>query len=143
MNATVIFNNKETRVLRNIKYFKMSDVSNTLYAYIDNRKVHSIWCKKNIVGIINNANFMVYLETPDVEEATKEKRLTMFEVIIPEFSEDESIIIAAQGYEHNTYTDEVIFYVNNGGYREDVAAINYANICGIQKYEWDKPEVQE
>ena len=32
MNATVIFNNKETRVLRNIKYFKMSDVSNTLYA---------------------------------------------------------------------------------------------------------------
>ena len=142
MNATVIFNNKETRVLRNIKYFKMSDVSNTLYAYLDNRKVHSIWCKRNIVGIINNTNFMIYLEN-EVDDVAKEKKLNMFEVIIPAFGEDESIIIAAQGYEHNTYTDEVVFYVNNGGYREDVAAINYANICGIQKYELVKPEVQE
>ena len=140
MNATIIFNNKETRVLRNIKYFKMSDVSNTLYTYLDNRKVHSIWCKKNIVGIINNANWLLY---PDVEEAIKEKRLNIFEVIIPEFSEDESIRIAAHGYEHNTYTDEVVFYVNNGSYREDVAAINYANVCGIQKYEEVKPEVEE
>ncbi len=140
MNATIIFNNKKTRVLRNIKFFKMSDVTNTLYTYLDYKKVHSIWCKKNLVGIVNNANFMVY---PDVEEATKEKRLNMFEVIIPEFSEDESIIITAHGYEHNSYTDEIVFYVNNGNYREEVAAINYANICGIQKYEEDKPEVHE
>ncbi len=140
MNATIIFTNKETRVLRNIKYFKMSDVSNTLYTYLDNRKVHSIWCKKNIVGIINNANWLLY---PDVEGAIKEKRLNIFDIIIPEFSEDESIRIAAHGYDHNTYTDEVVFYVNNGSYREDVAAINYANICGIQKYIEVKPEVEE
>ena len=140
MNATVIFTNKETRVLRNIKYFKMSDVSNTLYTYLDNRKVHSIWCKKNLVGIVNHDNFLLY---PDVEDFAKEKKLNIFEVIIPEFNENESIRIAAHGYEHNSYTDEVVFYVNNGSYREDVAAINYANICGIQKYEEVKPEIEE
>lgn len=126
-------------VLNNINSFAISDTNGVLYTYDPHayRKVSGIYSKTNLYGIINHDNMVLY---PDIDEY-KSKRLNLYEVFIPEFNDKESLIIAANGYDHNTYTNEVSFKIIDGNRVTVVAIINLNNVSGFKLYEYTKPEV--
>lgn len=128
-----------------ISNFKMSDTNNTLYLYGMNHNVHSIYNKDNIYCVVDHNNFVLY---PDLDVLSKEevdktisKRLNVYEILIPEFDEDQTFMISANKYDHNTYTGQVTFQVFDGNKPIDVAVINMKNIVGLKKFEYIKPTV--